>query len=60
MTPTICIAINGVKQGDRLTPVLINIYNNDLNLTFSKSNIGCRLGGTFINHIAYANELYIY
>jgi len=46
-----------VKQGGIL---LFNIYTDDLSLTLSKSNIGCRfVGGRFISHIAYADDLCI-
>ena len=50
-----------VKWGNAgiLSSLLFNVYNDDLNLTLSKSNIGCRLGGRHINHIVYVEELCI-
>ena len=56
---TIFTVTNGVKQGGILSPLLFNIYIDDLSLTSSKSNIGCRLGGRLVNHIAYADDLCI-
>ena len=38
---------------------LFDIYINDLSLTLSKRNKGCRLGGRVINHIAHADDLCI-
>jgi len=58
-TSTTYTVINGVKQSGILSSLLFNVYNDDLNLTLSKSNIGCRLGGRLINHITYVNDLCI-
>ena len=58
-TSTTFTVTNGVKQSGILSPLLFNIYIDDLSLTLSKSNIGCRLGGRLINHIAYVDDLCI-
>jgi len=58
-TSTTFTVTNVVKEGGILSPLLFNIYIDDLSLTLSKSNIGCRLGGRHINHIVYVDELCI-
>ena len=48
---------NGVKQGGVLSPLLFNLYTDDLSSELIKCNIGCHLGGKILNHIAYADDL---
>jgi len=58
-TSTTFTVTNDVKEGGILSPLLFNIYIDDLSLTLSKSNISCRLGGRHINHITYVDDLCI-
>ena len=44
---------NGFKQGGIISPILFNIYMDDLN----SSGIGGYLGTEFINHLCYADDL---
>ena len=44
---------NGVRQGGVLSPLLFNVYVNDLSECLNKSGVGGSMNGTFVNHICY-------
>ena len=48
---------NGVKQGGIISPVLFNVYMDDLNCVLNRSNIGGRIVREIGNHFSYANDL---
>ena len=48
---------NGVKQGGIISPVLFNVYMDDLSCALNRSNIGGRIGGEIVNHLSYADDL---
>ena len=48
---------NGVKQGVIISPVLFNVYMDDLSCVLNRSNIGGRFGGGIVNHLGYADDL---
>jgi Reverse transcriptase (RNA-dependent DNA polymerase) len=50
-------AINGVKQGDVLSPVLYCVYIDDLLLALSKSGVGCYIGSNFVGALVYADDV---
>ena len=50
-------AINGVKQGGVLSPVVHYVYIDDLLLALSKSGVGCYIGSNFVGALAYADDI---
>ena len=50
-------AVNGVKQGAVLSPVLFCVYMDDLLSASSKAGVGCYIGCTFVGALAYADDI---
>jgi hypothetical protein len=50
-------AVNGVKQGAVLSPVLFCVYLDGLLMTLSKAGVGCFIGCTFVGALAYADDI---
>ena len=40
-----------------LSPVLFNVYMDDLSCALNRSNIGERIGDEIVNHLSYAADL---
>ena len=41
----------------KVSPVLFNVYMDDLSCALNRSNIGGRFGGEIVNHLSYADDL---
>jgi len=48
---------NGTRQGGVLSPWLFARYIRDLLTDVAVSNVGCNIGGTFTNILAYADDI---
>ncbi|CAF2129717.1 unnamed protein product [Rotaria magnacalcarata] len=48
---------NGVRQGGVLSPSLFNIFVNELINKIDKLKVGCKLGTSYSNIIAYADDI---
>ena len=47
---------NGVRQGGIMSPVLFNVYMDDLSHLLSNSNVGCVIDSVVCNHLFYADD----
>ena len=48
---------NGVKQGGIISPILLNLYMDQLSEKLNASNIGGDIGGKLVNHLCYADNI---
>ena len=51
---------NGAKQGGKLSPLLFNIYMDNLSVQRHKQPIGCSIGTTVVNHLIYTDDLLLF
>ena len=50
-------ALNGVKQGGVISPILFCIYIDDLLIKLSLAGVGCYVGLNFVGALAYADDI---
>ena len=46
-----------MKQGGILSPLLFNVYMDNLSIQLHRQSIGCSVGGTVINHMSYMQTI---
>jgi hypothetical protein len=47
---------NGVRQGGILSPILFNVYVDELSINLNNSETGCNMNEVFINYLLYADD----
>ena len=48
---------NGIRQGGQLSPLLYNVYTDDLNHHLQATRVGCYVGGAWVNSLSNADDL---
>ena len=47
---------NGVRQGGIVSPILFNVFLNQLSVELNQSKIGCSINSHVVNHLFYADD----
>ena len=50
---------NGVRQGGVLSPILFNVYFDELLHSLQQNDIGCHIGTIFTGALCYADDLFL-
>ena len=48
---------NRIRQWGQLSPLLYNVYTDDLNHHLQATGEGCYVGGVYINSLSYADDM---
>ena len=51
------LCANGISQGGQLSPLLYNVYTNNLNHHLQATGAGCYVGGAWVNSLSYADMI---
>ena len=47
---------NEIRQVGQLSPLLYNVYTDDLNHHLQATGVGCYVGGAWVNSLSYADD----
>ena len=48
---------NGIRQGGQLSPLLYNVYTDDLNHHIQATGVWCYARGAWVNSLSYADDI---
>ena len=48
---------NGIRQEGQLSPLLHNVYTDDLNRHLQPTGTGCYVLGAWVNSLSYADDM---
>ena len=48
---------NWIRQGGKLSPLLYNVYRDDLNNHLKATFVGCYVGDAWVNSLSYADDM---
>jgi len=51
------LAVNGVKQGGVLSPVIFSVYIDGLLVRLENARVGCHIGSYYVGALAYADDI---
>jgi len=51
------LAVNEVKQGGVLRPMIFSVYIDGLSVRLMKARVGCHIGSHYVGVLAYADDI---
>jgi len=51
------LAVNGVKQGGVMSPIIFSVYIDGLLVRLIKARVGCHIGSYYVVVLAYADDI---
>ena len=51
---------NGCRQGGQLSPLLYNLYSDDLDHHLQATGVGCYVGGDWVNSLSYEDDMVLH
>ena len=50
----------GIRQGGLLSPLLYNVYTDNLNHPLQATYVGCYVEGAWLNSLSHADDMVLY